>query len=174
MDFTSVIKTVAPWIGTALTGPLGGMAIEAACSALGTSEATTSGLKQAIAGVTTEQMVALKTADQAFAAKMQELGFQQIKDLEALATEDRKSARDMLVQLRSNIPAVLSLTITIGYFIVLAGMMFGKLKEAGADPQIVMLMLGSLTTAWATVLAFWFGTTSGSAQKTELLAKANK
>jgi len=54
---------VAPWIGTALGGPLGGMAVEAATNALGLGEKTVDAVKQAIAGVTPEQMLALKTAD---------------------------------------------------------------------------------------------------------------
>jgi len=33
-------------------------------------------------------------------------------------------------------------------------------------------MLGSLSTAWGMVMAFWFGTTAGSAQKNELLANS--
>ena len=36
----------------------------------------------------------------------------------------------------------------------------------------LLIMLGSLGTAWGMVMAFWFGTTNGSATKTELLAKA--
>ena len=33
-----------------------------------------------------------------------------------------------------------------------------------------MIMLGSLGTAWGAVMAFWFGSTHGSAEKTRLLA----
>jgi hypothetical protein len=40
MDWKSIVSTVAPWIGTALGGPLGGMAVEAAAKALGISEKT--------------------------------------------------------------------------------------------------------------------------------------
>ena len=66
MDFTTIIKTVAPWIGTALGGPLGGMAVTAAANALGLSDKTTEGLKTALSGATPEQLLALKEADQAF------------------------------------------------------------------------------------------------------------
>ena len=66
MDWTTIFKTVAPWIGTALAGPLGGMAVTAAADALGLSEKTTDAIKQAVSGATPEQMLALKQADQAF------------------------------------------------------------------------------------------------------------
>lgn len=50
MDFNALIKTVAPWIGTALAGPLGGMAVTAAADALGLSDKTVDSVKQAITG----------------------------------------------------------------------------------------------------------------------------
>ena len=170
MNFLSIIKTVAPWIGTALGGPLGGMAVEAACSALGLSEKTESSLKNALSGATSEQILALKNADHEFSLRMQELGYDQIKDLEKIAMEDRKDARNLLVQIRSWVPAVLSVLITLGYFGVLGAMLAGVTKDL--NQQVLNIMLGSLTTAWASVLAFWFGTTAGSGQKTEMIAKS--
>lgn len=71
---------------------------------------------------------------------------------------------------RSPVPAVLSIVVTLGYFGVLVGMMTGTLKTA--DSQALLLMLGSLSTGWGVVMAFWFGTTAGSSRKTELLAQA--
>lgn len=170
MDWKSIVSTVAPWIGTALGGPLGGLAVSAIADALGLSEKTTEAIKAAVSGASPEQLLALKKADQEFALRMQELGFKQIADLEALAAADRKDARDMQKTVRSPIPALLSVTVTCGYFGVLVGMMTGALKVS--DSQALLIMLGSLGTAWGGVMAFWFGTTSGSQQKTELIAKA--
>jgi hypothetical protein len=170
MDFTSILKAVAPWIGTALGGPLGGMAVEAASNALGLTDKTTESLKQALAGTTPEQLLALKNADQAFAVHMQELGFKQVSDMEAIAAGDRKDARDMQRTVRSPIPATLSILVTAGYFLILVGMMMGWLKVS--DSQALLLMLGSLSTGWGVVMAFWFGTTNDSGRKTELLAQS--
>lgn len=168
MDWTSIVKTVAPWIGTALGGPLGGMAVEAIGGALGVSDKTTDAVKQALSGATPGQMLALKKADQDFQVTMQQLGFKQVSDLEAIAAGDRKDARDMQKTTRSNVPAVLSIGVTLGYFAILAGMMTGFLKVS--DSQALLLMLGSLSTGWGVVMAFWFGTTHDSGRKTELLA----
>ena len=170
MDWTKIVATVAPWIGTALGGPLGGMAVEAAANALGLTEKTTDAIKTAIAGATPEQMLALKKADQDFALQMQALGFKQITDLESIAANDRKDARGMNVAKPSPVPAVLSLGVTAGYFAILVGMMTGELKVS--DSQALLIMLGSLGTAWGMVMAFWFGTTRESSRKTDLLAQA--
>ena len=106
MDWTGLIKIVAPWIGTALGGPLGGMAVEAAANALGVSDKTADAVKAAISGATPEQLQALKKADQDFALQMQALDFKNIADLEALAAADRKDARDLQRTTRSIMRAV--------------------------------------------------------------------
>lgn len=170
MDWKEVISTVAPWIGTALDGPLGGLAVEAVAGALGLSDKTTDAVKAAISGATPEQLLAVKQADQAFALQMQQLGFSNIEKLEAIAADDRKSARGMQQAARSNVPAALSILVTVGYFGVLIGMMTKVLKID--DSQALLLMLGSLGTAWGAVMAFWFGTTHDSGRKTDMLAKA--
>lgn len=170
MDFGSIVKAVAPWIATALTGPLGGLAVGAACDALGVKEKTADALKQALSGVTPEQMLALKQADQTFALQMQELGFKDQESLEAIAAGDRKDARAMQVANRSNVPAMLSGLITIGFFGILIGLMRGWLTVD--DSQALLIMLGSLGTAWGCVVSFWFGTTHSSGEKTQLLAQS--
>lgn len=170
MDWQTIIKTVAPWIGTALGGPLGGMAVEAAASALGVSDKTTDAVKQALAGVTPDQMLALKKADQDFALQMQALGFKQVTDLEAIAAGDRKDARDMQRATRSVMPAVLSCVVTVGFLGLLTGMMLGVLHVS--DSQALLLMLGALGAAFGAVIQFWFGTTHDSGRKTDMLAKA--
>jgi hypothetical protein len=171
LDWKAIVSTVAPWIGTALGGPLGGLAVEAATNALGLSDKTTDAIKGALSGATPEQMLALKKADQDFARQMQELGFKQVKDLEAIAVDDRKDARAMQIAVRSWVPAALSIAVTLGYFAILIGMMTGSFKVS--DSQALLLMLGSLSTAWGVVMAFWFGTTNDSGRKTELLAQSS-
>jgi hypothetical protein len=170
MDWKNIVSTVAPWIGTALGGPLGGAAVGAIADALGLSEKTEASIKSALSGVTPEQMLAIKNADQAFALKMQELGYAHIKDMESLASGDRSDARDMQKMIRSNVPAILSIAITMGYFFILIGMMQGWLKVS--DSQALILMLGSLSTGWGVVMAFWFGTTHDSGRKTEIIAQS--
>jgi hypothetical protein len=170
MDISKLLGVVCPWIGAAIGGPLGSMAVTAAASALGLSDKTTDALKTALSGATPEQMLALKKADADFALQMQALGFKQASDLETIAAADRKDARAMQVSVRSHVPAALSIGVTVGYFGILIGMMTGTLKVS--DSQALLIMLGSLTTAWGAVMAFWFGTTRGSSDKNVLLAQS--
>lgn len=160
MDWKTIISTVAPWIGTALGGPLGGMAVEAAASALGISAKTADAVKQALVGATPEQMLALKNADQNFAAQMQALGFKNVEALAALDVENTKDARAMQVQTGSKAPVVLAVIITTGFFGVLVGMLMGKLSAT--DNQALLIMLGALGAAWGAVVNFFFGSSAGS------------
>lgn len=170
MDWKAVVGTVAPWIATALGGPLGGAAVSAVADALGLSERTEGAIKAALAGVTPEQMLAMKTADQAFALEMQKLGFDNLKAMELIASEDRDSARKREMEVKDNTPKILAYAITLGFFGVLVFMMLAEVPQGSRD--VLNIMLGSLATAWISITGYYFGSTSGSAQKTALLAKA--
>ena len=170
MDLTKILATVAPWIGTAIAGPLGGMAVEAAANAFGLTEKTTDALKNALSGATPEQLLALKQADQAFAVQMQQAGFANIEKLAALSVDNTKDARAMQVATRSRVPAVLAVLITLGFFGVLIGMMTDMLKAG--ENQALLIMLGALGAAWGAVVNYFFGSSAGSQAKTELLARA--
>jgi len=171
MDFLSIMKTVAPWIGTALGGPLGGLAVEAAAGALGLSTKTTDAVKQAISGATPEQMLLLKQADQAFALQMQSLGFKQVADLEALAAGDRADARKMQTATRSFMPAAVTSGTGIGFLGTLGALFYLPVPTSNRD--IIVYMCGQLAAAFASCLAFWVGTTRQSEDKTHMLAQAD-
>jgi hypothetical protein len=169
MDWQAIIKTVAPWAGAALGGPLGGLAIGALADALGLSEKTESALKSALggAGATPEQLLAVKSADQAFALQMQALGFANAEKLAALATDNTAGARAMQATTRSNIPAALAVLITVGFFGILIGMMAGRLSVT--DNQALLILLGGLSAAWGAVVNFYYGSSADSHRKTEML-----
>lgn len=170
MDFAAVIRTVAPWISSALGGPLAGMAVEAAANAFGLGDKTTDAIKQAISGATPEQMLALKQADQDFQYKMQALGFQSLKDMEALAGADRDSARKMQVAAPSRVPALLTCFV-VGAFTTTLILLL-KFDVPSTNRDIIVYMIGQLSGGFTSALAFWLGTTKESGRKTELLAQA--
>ena len=169
MDYLSAIKAVAPWIGTAMAGPLGGMALSAAANALGIPDASVDAVKKAISGATPEQMLALKNADQEFSLKMQELGFKNALDMDALVAGDRKDARAMQVATQSKMPAVITCMVTLGFFGVLAALLV--MPEIKAN-EIVLVMVGQLSAVWGACVAFYVSTTFSSASKTNLLAQS--
>lgn len=165
----SWLKTIAPTVASALGGPLAGIAVEAIGSAFGWQDATKEKVEAALikGQLTGEQIVALRTAEMALQDKEKDLGIR----FAELEVQDRNGARDMLVATKSFMPAMLSTIVTVGYFGVLIGMMTKWLTVA--DSQALLIMLGSLGTAWGMVMAFWFGTTRQSEDKTRLLASKN-
>lgn len=171
MNVPQVLKMVAPWLASAVTGPFGGMAVSAIADALGLSDKTEAAVKAALSGTTPEQMLALKQADNDFSIKMKELGFKNEHDMEQLAVNDRDSARKREMTVQDKTPRNLAYAITTGFFGILVGLMFVKMPNG--NKEILYVMLGSLGTAWAGVTAYYFGSTRGSQVKTDLLAKAN-
>lgn len=165
-DWMGLLSSVAPSIATALGGPLAGMGTKALISALGLNDgAGESEIAAAMASATPDQLLALKKADQEFAVRMKELDI----DLEKINAADRSSAREMQVQTRSYVPAVLAVLVTLGFFGILGYMMgWGLPKNAPNDA--LLIMLGALGTSWGAVVQFYFGSSMGSARKDEALA----
>lgn len=174
MDWTALVKTIAPWLTAAAAGPAGlaGMAITKAAEALGASAATADSITQAIAGATPEQLAALKKADQDFELQMQALGFQNIQALEKIAADDRNSARvnNVAGGVSKDVfwMSVVLLIACIGAELVV---LFHGYPPGVAD-VLVGRILGMLDTTAAMVLAYHYGTTRDSGRKTELLAQS--
>jgi transposase-like protein len=147
------IKQILPTIGTLLGGPLGGAAVSAVAGALGISEPTQDKITKALSSgqLTAEQMAALQAADFQLKTRMAELGIEADK----LAQADRASAREMQTTTGSWVPAALAVTVTVGYFGILLGLMTGDLKLW--DNSAMTLLLGALTTAWGSIVAFYYG-----------------
>ena len=163
MDLSPVFKTICPTIVSALAGPLGGMAIEAISSKLGISpeEAQKTLENGKLNG---DQVAALQQAELALKMKAQEMGL----DFEKLSNDDRKSARDMQINTHSWIPPVMAIIVTLGFFGILFALMSGKVAKGDE----VMIMLGSLGTAWTGIISFYFGSSASSQKKDDLLHKS--
>lgn len=177
MDWKDIVGKVAPVLGAALGGPLGGAAVSVIADALGLNEKTEDAIKGALSGTTPEQLLALKKADQDFAVKMEELGlkreelsFAQEKDMEQISASDRDSARKREMSVGDKTARNLAYAITVGFFSVLFTLMFANLPKA--SESVLFVMLGALGSAWTGVIAYYFGSTKHSQMNTEMLAKA--
>lgn len=165
------LKKLAPFLSTGLSlaGPYGAIASKILSPILGLKpDAKEDEYSAALAKATPEQIEAIKQAEQQFQVQMKQLDIQSVEDLEKIAASDRASAREMQIQTKSWIPGTLGISIVIGFFILLGGMMFGKLHPA--DNQALLLLLGSLTMGFGAVINYYFGSSAGSDRKTELLA----
>ena len=156
----SWIESIAPTIASCLGGPLAGLAVEAVSKAIGVDpnqvqDTINSGK------LTADQIAQIQAAEISLKEKAQQMGL----NFEELAVQDRKSARDMQTTTKSFIPPLLALIITLGFFGILIGMMTGKVTSSDA----LMLLLGSLGTAWTGVISFYFGSSASSQNKDQLL-----
>jgi hypothetical protein len=76
----------------------------------------------------------------------------------------------MQVQTKSYIPATLAVVVTLGFFGILYMLMAGKIMPGS---EALMIMLGSLGTAWTGIIAFYFGSSAGSQAKDEMIHKSS-
>jgi len=154
------LKQIAPTIATCLGGPLAGLAVTAISKALGVDEDKVQDTIDQ-GKLNADQIASLKQAEIDLQKSAQELGL----NFEQLAVQDRASARDLQKETKSVVPPLLSVLVTIGFFGILIGLMSGKIVTSDA----LMLMLGSLGTAWTGIIAFYFGSSASSQAKDAMI-----
>jgi hypothetical protein len=163
-----VVSTVAPTIASALGGPLAGLAVGAIGEAFGLSEASQERIASAVLGAKPDDLLKLKQAEIAFAQRMRELEI----DLVRIASDDRNSARQRESTVKDRLPSLLALVVSLGFFGMLSYMLHNEVPEKNS--QVLNIMLGSLGTAWIQVMSYYFGSSSGSAAKTEIIGQTIK
>ena len=167
MDWINTLKSLAPTVATALLGPLGGVAVGALGTLFGVSEATQDKIADVIktGQMTPEQISGLKKLELEYLNNEKERGFRYAE----LAFKDRDSARQANVtggtQNKLFWLSLVLLIITLGS--ELAVLFRGYPPNV---PEIVVgRVLGLMDGVAMLVLGYWFGSSSGSQQKTELL-----
>jgi hypothetical protein len=154
------LKQIAPTIATCLGGPLAGLAVTAISKALGVDEDKVQDTINE-GKLSADQIVCIKQAEIELEKSAQELGL----NFEQLAVQDRASARDLQKETKSIVPPILSILVTVGFFGILIGLMSGQIHTSDA----LMLMLGSLGTAWTGIIAFYFGSSASSQAKDAMI-----
>lgn len=175
-DALNVVEKLAPTLASVLGGPLAGAGVSALEGVFGltpspsaTEGDRTSALAAAISGATPEQLVAMQKADQDYAVQMATLGFKDKEDIAALQVKDVQGARDMQVANKSYIVPSLAILVTVGFFGLLAAMMFSVVPAANKD--ILNIMVGTLGTAWVTIMSFYYGASHSSDMSNQNLVK---
>ena len=162
--FGPLLGSIAPTIATALGGPIAGMAVKAISGALfGHQDATEDDIMSALANPNGDQLAALKKIDADFKVQMKSLDI----DLERIAAGDRDSARNMAVATHDWIPRVLAIGVTLGFFGIVAYILLFGLPQSGGEA--LLMLIGTLGSAWTGVMAFYFGSSAGSKAKTDAL-----
>lgn len=170
-----MLGTVAPWIGAAATGgvpALVGMAAAEVGKAFGKDiRPTLDAIEQAVTGATPEQMLALRQADNEFAVKMQQLGFEHVQALEKVAADDRASARVMHTAVRDISTPLLSFLVTGAFFAVVYLLLTRQITVDSSMRDVVMIMIGTLSASFTQVMNFRFGTSAGSKEKNDIMRR---
>ena len=165
-DWKKTVGAIAPTIGTVLGGPLGGLAGAALASVLGV-ENTPDALETAVQNATPEQLLNIRAADNTFKLQMAELGFKSLSDLEKIAADDRANARQREIVTSDWMPKALGLFVVIGFFSVMALMIFQELPPTGRDSLLVLV--GALGAAFGSIIQYYYGSSSGSAAKSKTI-----
>jgi hypothetical protein len=162
-----ILRATAPVVGTAIGGPLGGAAASVVSEKLlGKPDGTETEIAQAIGNGGPEVLAKLKEAELAFTTRMRELDI----DVEKIHQADRAAAREREAKTGDTFtPRALALFVTSGFFGVLGYLLIEGKPETGGDALLVML--GALGGAWASIISYYFGSSAGSADKTALLSK---
>lgn len=170
-DVTDFLRKALPWIGAAATGNvpvLVTMAANAVGEQLGVKmDPTPSAIAAAVASATPEDLLKLKQAENDFALQMQTLNYKKETELYASEVTDRNGARDREVKSGDHTNRNLAYAI-ICAFILMVGMTL--LGITVADSVMAGTLIGYLSAKAEQVLSYYFGSTSGSMRKTELLA----
>ena len=173
LDWKAIVRGVAPVLGTVISGgnPLAGGAMKLLSEALlGKPDGTEAELAAYVTQARPEDLVPLKKLELDYKARMQELGLRPLE----LEVQDRASARE-LFKVDTLPQKKISFLFLGGYFCLLAVMLLTSvvasfIGKAVTYPSEFKDMLFIMTGAVMTILAFWFGTTKASSEKTAALA----
>lgn len=158
------LSVFAPTLASALPGPLGGIAKQAVTSVLGLpGESTEDEIEQALATADPALLAQMRKADNDFKLQMKQFGV----DLAKIDAEDRASARSREVQLKDWMPKVLAFTTVLGWFGFTLALFRWALPTASHD--LLLASFGILSTAVVGIFNYYFGSSAGSARKTEMM-----
>jgi hypothetical protein len=159
MMLTSLLKSVAPGLATAVAGPMGGMAVKMIAEKLGVEP--------------TEQAVADHlTHNPQDAAKLAEIDLAKLQA--HYAEMDSARNREIAVASSANVPMLnklvtplLALGVVALSFILFAILIFVDVKPEAKD--ILIYILGVLSAAVTQILSYYFGSSQGSKDKEDKL-----
>lgn len=165
-NWKEILGAVAPTIATVLGGPLAGTAVGALSQALlGKPNGTEEELAPLIQQANPDTLLKIKEAEKELKLGLATAGVK----LEEIEASDRANAREREVKTGDHTNRNLAYAYTIGYFAALWVTM--KTGVAPSMENIVMVLLGVLTAAQAQIMNYYFGSSSGSAKKNDLLAQ---
>ena len=157
-----VISAVAPVLGAALGGPLGGLAGNVLATVVGGGKKED--VDAALVAQSPDTLLKLKEAEQQFKVRLRELDISE----QEVHAKDRQSARDM-AKVNMTPQILLSTCFIAGYFGILALFFVGDIEISDKLREPFLILIGVITANVPAIMNFWFGSSVGSKEKTELL-----
>lgn len=147
-DLKGMVGNLAPTLGAALGGPVGGAAAQMLADVLG-CDPTPQKLNKALSQATPEQLAEIKKAELDFEARMKELDV----DVFALETADVQHARESFKEDWTARAIAIMSVLLFGFYILLVTI----IPADENDLNVVNLVLGYLGGIVSSVVSFYFG-----------------
>jgi xanthosine utilization system XapX-like protein len=157
----SWLEQVAPTIATALGGPLAGLAVTAIAKVIGVDEKDVQNTIDS-GKMSAEQIAQLKLAEIELKKTEEQLGL----NFEALAVDDRKSARAMQTEVKSPLVPTLAIIIVVSFIGITIGTLMGY---SHIESAMAGTLIGYLSAKAEQVVSFYFGSSSGSQAKDQMI-----
>lgn len=167
MNFKDIAKKVGelglPILGAALAGPAGAFVGKGLAQAIG---ASSEGPDDILKAITEDTEARLKAHQFELTHKLEltKLGIEEKR----IDMEDRNGARRREATVKDNTNRVLAFVIVGSFVAVIGGSLMGYAK---VDSALAGTLVGYLSAKAEQVVAYYFGSTSGSKEKTLLLAE---
>lgn len=159
-----ILGAIAPTIGKAIQGNIGG-AVEEALKAFGSFSGGKKELEKLVQEATPEQLIKLKQIDREYSEKLAQIGV----DLASLEVQDRKSARDMYSTINTMLVPTLAVVIMLGAFLLTIALLFIGVPPSNKD--ILFMVMGVVVGHASNVVSFYFGSSQGSKLKNSLISE---
>ena len=164
-----ILRNIAPVIGGAIGGPFGLIATSVLkADLLGQKEASDEELEKAIVNASPETLAKIRKIDASFKVRMEELGVQK----KQLHQQDRSNAREMAAKTTMLPQMIISGVYILAFAWVLHTVFTMTVTLTDTQLVIVNMLIGILSAGLIQIMNFWFGSSSGSKQKTTHLSKA--
>lgn len=165
MDIFGLIPT----LGKAITGDIPG-ALDEGMKALGLKPTGDKNkdrvsFEQAIQKASPEQIEKLKALEVQWKIRDKELDVES----EKVSAGDRDSARQREIAVKDCVPGIIGGIVFVGFFVLLGLLFFKDLPEN--NESILNIMIGSLATMSTGIISYYFGSSKGSQDKDDKIAR---
>lgn len=166
MNFIDSIKDFAPFLATALGGPAAGAASKILIESLFGKDNTDG---KTLDNIVYDESLKAKVllAEIEFQKEIAILSFKK----EELIQMDTASARNMQIETKSIMPAVLSTFLVASFIFIVFYVLQNGIKESN---EIILILLGALSTSVAQVIQYYFGSSLGSNEKNNIFKNMKK